>query len=83
MGHLQRMPGKCPQFYYVDCLPRKTCLGFYPKLPPESHAQLNQKVIVTIKQKYSDQLRQKVCEVTFEVARNIIVDDGVPRLVAT
>ncbi|KAK9870587.1 hypothetical protein WA026_008150 [Henosepilachna vigintioctopunctata] len=51
-------------------------LDFYPKLPPESQAQLKQQVIIAIQQEQSDQLRHKVCEVAAEVARNLIDDDG-------
>lgn len=51
-------------------------MEFYPKLPPESQAQLKEQVILAIQQDQSISLRHKVCDVAAEVARNLIDDDG-------
>ncbi|CAG9771200.1 unnamed protein product [Ceutorhynchus assimilis] len=49
---------------------------FYPKLPPESQAQLKEQVLLAVQQVRTENLRHKVCEVVAEVARNMIDDDG-------
>lgn len=51
-------------------------MDFYPKLPPESQAQLKEQVLLAIQQSQSVQMRHKVCELAAEVARNLIDDDG-------
>lgn len=52
-------------------------LDFYPKLSPDNQLQLKQQVILAIQnEQQSVQLRNKVCEVAAEVARNLIDDDG-------
>lgn len=51
-------------------------MDFYPKLPPESQAQLKEQVLLAIQQTQSVQMRHKVCELAAEVARNLIDDDG-------
>lgn len=51
-------------------------MEFYPKLPPESQAQLKERVLLAIQQEQTVQLRHKVCDVAAEVARNLIDDDG-------
>ncbi|XP_017777748.1 PREDICTED: importin-5 [Nicrophorus vespilloides] len=49
---------------------------FFPKLPPESQAQLKEQILLGIQLDQSNQLRHKVCDVASEVARNLIDDDG-------
>ncbi|XP_060518606.1 importin-5 [Cylas formicarius] len=49
---------------------------FYPKLPPESQAQLKEQVLLGVQQVQTEQLRHKVCEVVAEVARNLIDEEG-------
>lgn len=52
-------------------------MEFYPKLSPENQIQLKQQVILAIQnENQSPQLRNKVCEVAAEVARNLIDDEG-------
>ncbi|XP_050306794.1 importin-5 [Anthonomus grandis grandis] len=51
-------------------------MEFYPKLPPESQAQLKEQILVAVHMARSEQLRHKVCEVVAEVARNLIDDEG-------
>lgn len=51
-------------------------MEFYPKLPPESQAQLKEQVLLAVQQVGTEQLRHKVCEVVAEVARNLIDDEG-------
>lgn len=44
-------------------------------MPPESQAQLKQQILLAIQQEISASLRQKICEVVAEVARNLIDED--------
>ncbi|XP_039296349.1 importin-5 [Nilaparvata lugens] len=49
---------------------------FYPKLSEDSQRQLKARLLVTIQSEQSDTVRKKVCDITTEVARNLIDDDG-------
>ncbi|KAF7281384.1 karyopherin beta 3 [Rhynchophorus ferrugineus] len=51
-------------------------MDFYPKLPPESQAQLKEQVLLAVQQVQTEQLRHKVCEVAAEMARNLIDEEG-------
>lgn len=49
---------------------------FYASINPETQVQLKAQILFSIHQEISASLRQKICEVVAEVARNLIDDDG-------
>lgn len=49
---------------------------FYPKLTPEGKAHLKEQLLYAIHNETSPNLRKKICDVTSELARNLIDDDG-------
>ncbi|XP_076311262.1 importin-5-like isoform X6 [Tachypleus tridentatus] len=59
---------------------RRTISGdfenFFPKLNPESQAQLKNQLLFAVQQDLSPQLRKKICEAASEFAKNLIDEDG-------
>ncbi|XP_053986559.1 importin-5 [Hylaeus anthracinus] len=51
-------------------------MDFYPKIPPEAQTQLKEQILLSVQNEQTDTIRRKVCEVTAEVARNLIDEDG-------
>ncbi|XP_075236845.1 karyopherin beta 3 [Lycorma delicatula] len=51
-------------------------MEFYPNLPVEDQIQLKERLLVAIRSEQSDSIRKKMCDVTSEMARNLVDDDG-------
>ncbi|XP_011500552.1 PREDICTED: importin-5 isoform X2 [Ceratosolen solmsi marchali] len=51
-------------------------VDFYPKISPEGQAQLKEQILLAVQNEQSPKVRRRICEVTAEVARNLIDEDG-------